>query len=154
MKTLLIFLISAATAFARLGESNQQIMLRYGAVQDRTELGTNIWRGTYLFKEYNINCIFFTNTCVSEIVMPLENRKFGDDEREALMKSIGGDGTWIKDSDIEMFSDTWINTTTKARARVDDVILKASHLTVMSPAFIDWALAEQKKKEQSKAAGF
>ena len=152
--TVLFFLMTATVAFARLGESNAQILARYGAVQERTELETNIWRGTYLFKEYNINVIYFTNTCVAELVQPIESRKFSSDERDSLMKSIGGEG-WLKDdSEFELMADSWLNTNTKARARVEQKFMKPSTLFVMAQPFLDWSIAKTQKKEKAKADGF
>jgi len=142
-------------ANARLGESNIQIAQRYGAVQSRKDISTNIWMGYYLFKEYNVGVIFYTNICVAELISPIENRSFGSDERDALMKSIGGEGTWIKaDDSMEILVDYWVNTTTKARARVETKFMQSASLIVMSPIYIERENAEQKAKEKAKAKGF
>jgi hypothetical protein len=157
MKTLTMIVIlvaSALAAFARLGESNVQIKQRYGAVVSRTESGTNEWEAAYLFKEYKIMVIYYTNTCVAEVVTPIESRKFSDDERDALMKSIGGEGKWLKDSSSGFMNESWLNMDSKARAQVEDKFISGSQLTVVSPIFIDRASAEAKKKEKEKAEGF
>jgi hypothetical protein len=149
------FLLVSSVCQARLGESNAEIAKRYGAVQSREELGTNAWMASYLFKEYKIGVVYYTNVCVAEFVTPIEGRTFGDDERDALMKNIGGSGTWVKDgTKIEFLANSWINTTTKARARGETKMFGGDTLTVMSQVYIDRQIAEQKEKEKSKADGF
>jgi hypothetical protein len=150
-----IILLSAGAASARLGESPVEIMNRYGAVQNRSENGTNRWVGTYLFKEYGVVVYFQTNRCVAEVVQPIERRNLGDDEVKALMKNIGGNESWIKDeSDFEFLAGTWFNTQSKAVARLERKIMGKDTLMVMTMEFVKQDAAAQKKKEKSKAEGF
>ena len=143
------------SSLAKLGESNVQIAARYGAVLSRTEIGTNEWMGLYTFKEYHIGVTYYTNTCVMEMVQPIEARRFSDTERDALMKNIGGAGDWVKDgSTVEIMADAWINTTTKAHARVESKIMGPDSLMIMSPVFIAHENEKKAAEDKKKAEGF
>jgi hypothetical protein len=153
--TLLILLASCACACARLGESNVEIMKRYGAVEQRSATGTNSWRGDYTFKEYNVVVFFRDNISECEVIRPIEERKFADAERDALMNGIAGNDQWASDkSTFSFMSAVWINKQTKAVAYVKDEILKPSVLVVSSHSHAIRLQEEQKQKEKSKAEGF
>jgi uncharacterized DUF497 family protein len=156
MKTIFIILLaSCSVVFARLGESNAEIFRRYGAVQDRTETGTNTWTGTYMFKEYIVIVYFRDNKSEAEALRPISSREFSDEERDAMMKSIGGDGDWIlDDSTYEFLSKTWINSKNHSVAYVKDGIMKASTLIVASREYCQRMEAEKKTKDKKKADGF
>jgi hypothetical protein len=145
-----ILLFTAGSAQARLGETNVDVAKRYEAVQSREQLSTNEWRGVFRFKEYKIIVEFSNNVSVAEFVYP--GRKFTEVESQALIESIG-EGKWSK---LPLLSE-WINTDTKAAARVDRVAVGKDVLTVASRAYINKQAeqaAEQKRKEKAKADGF
>jgi hypothetical protein len=89
-----IMCLMAITAVARLGESDVEISKRYGAIQKRIDDSTNKWKGAYFFKDYKIMVSFETNRSVTEMLAPLNNRKFETAEVSALRDAIGGAGTW------------------------------------------------------------
>lgn len=99
----------AITAVARLGETDAEISKRYGALQKRIEDGTNKWKGAYLFKDYKIMVSFETNRSVTEMLAPLNNRKFEPAEVTALRDAIGGAGAWTERYSANLSEKRWIN---------------------------------------------
>jgi hypothetical protein len=152
--TILLLLALCLPALARLGESNVEIRQRYGPVLKRIEQGTNTWMGCYMFKEYTVGVVFKNNVSQCEILQPVEQRKFTDDEADALLAGIAGKGKWIKDSGIMFMKQAWTNPEIRAKAEVEDKPLGASVLTVMSIEFINDADEKQKAEDKKKAEGF
>jgi hypothetical protein len=157
MKTIItvLLLASCIAASARLGESNVEVAARYGAVQKRVNQGTNTWLGYYVFKEYNVLVSFRDNKSEVETIRPITARKFSDDERDALIKNIGGDGDWVEDnSHFEFMAKTWVNTKTKALAYVKDDILEPSTLFIMTRDYVSRENAKEQENDKAKADGF
>jgi hypothetical protein len=144
----------AAIAHARLGESNVEIAKRYGPVQSRTENGTNKWTGAYLFKDYLVMVTFETNTCVTEVVGPAEQRKFTRAEAEALRDAIGGAGNWKVMPNAKFTRTQWINSSNKVVAILDEPFGGSPTLVVSRLASMLEAGKESQKKEASKTDGF
>jgi hypothetical protein len=126
MKTLISLtgiIVFCLSAFARLGETNQQIYKRYGAVVTRTEISTNEWTGYYEFENYSISVTFSNNISMSELVTPhypdsWVTRSFEDKERQTLFKKIGGNGEWkeVDLKDAESRTRMWTNQQCNATA--------------------------------------
>ena len=124
MKTAIILLLAiVCCAQARLGESNVDIGKRYGAVQQRVQISTNEWKGTYKFKEYIVWVEFTNDISVCEVIVTNDPRKMDDAEVQSLIKSAGGDaGEWVRgDASLSKMSKVWINTETKVQASATDV---------------------------------
>lgn len=148
-------LLCASQAYARLGETAAKIYARYGAVQKRTETGTNTWFGGYLFKDYYVVVHYRNNVSEAEAVRPIGNRQFSGPERQQLMDSIGGSTNWVDDNAVFHFtSDQWVNTDNHAVAYEDEPLMEAPTLMVMSRDYYNRRVAEIKKQEKSKASGF
>jgi hypothetical protein len=150
-----LMVMAAFACRARLGETNGQIVTRYGAVEHRNDTGTNTWIGDYDFKEYHVQVYFRDNISECEYVAPRKTRKFDDEEREALMTAIAGGGGWDKDdvhSDLTMT--IWINKASKAVAYLTTGTDGRSMLAVASEAYVIRLGLEKKQKEIQKANGF
>lgn len=154
--TILLLFVSLVVASARLGETNTEIVKRYGPVKERKQgTTTNEWSGMYIFKEYVVQVFYSNNVSVCEAVLPIEKRKMTQDERDALLKAIGGSGKWIKPSDkVELLGKTLYNTETKAMARIEEKLVGPDALFVMTESFYQKLVDEETKKQKSKADGF
>ena len=158
MKTIcqigLMGLMVCLSAQARLGETDHQIYARYGAVQKRYDDDGTWWHASYLFKEYIIIVYFHENTSTAECVTPLEERKFSDSEREALMDNISGTTNWMMDAGDDKFEQTcWTNAGGFMAATVDR-IGSPSLLVVGTRDFILKLGTQEEEKEKKKADGF
>ena len=156
MRTTVIVLIAlfvAATSHARLGETNVQICNRYGPVQKRVEDGTNEWHAGYLFKDYVIVVSYTNNVSQCELVSRTDRAHFSDEERDALMKNIGGAGNWKMAWTGADFQ-TWTNSASAALAREVKGTDGSDMLTVMTADFAVRDELARQKKEKAKADGF
>jgi hypothetical protein len=146
--TLLILFISCTAAFARLGESNKEIMARYGAVRKRTETGTNTWRGGYVFKEYKVAVDFRDNKSECESFYFMKDGKMNDDERNALLKLSGGDGDW-EFKEIPHGLPTWVNSKNGAVGFIKNDGNEHSILVVTSMEYAQRSMAKKKAEGKS-----
>lgn len=96
MKMLILaVLLVAGSAEARLGESNEEIFKRYGAVTRRDAVNTNEWTGFYEFNGYNVAVTFSNNVSVVETFSPIIKRTVPADEIDRLKKLIGGESDCV-----------------------------------------------------------
>ena len=151
--SLLIGLSVASICEARLGETNTQICARYGPVHQRVEDGTNEWHAAYLFKDYVIVVSYTNNVSQCELVSRTDRAHFSDEERDALMKSIGGAGNW-KTAWTGADFQTWTNSASAALAREVKGTDGSDMLTVMTADFAVRDELARQKKEKAKADGF
>jgi hypothetical protein len=153
MKVLALALILVSLpALARLGETNDQIMQRYGPVLKRYDDGASLWHAGYLFKDYAVIVYYSNNISQAESVVHMATHAIGDDEREALMENIGGGAHWASDQGHLQFGpDCWTNSN-GAMA----VMVKTPHnystLTVGTRSFFQQMVEKQKQKDE--ASGF
>lgn len=158
MKKIVLVVVAATLASiaqARLGETNVQIYHRYGAVRDRSEVATNIWVGTYLFKDYLVLVYFENNVSVAETVGPMKDRDFSGVERHELMDDIGGSTNWVADSAAFHFtSERWTTPDGRVLAFLNKRLSGSQTLTVVTRNFAREFEALTQKKEKAKASGF
>jgi hypothetical protein len=128
-------------------------MNRYGAVESRTDTGTNTWIGQYSFKEYNVRVAYQNNISVCEMVWPSESRAFSDDERDTLRTNIGGAGSWVEDAETTSLTvTTWTNANSQAVACEKEGITGPTLLIICTHEYD--AQVTARKKEEQKADGF
>jgi hypothetical protein len=155
--TWLLFLgvaLFSYSSFARLGETKDEILKRYGAVTAHLEISTNAWLETHNFKDYSVSVYFKNNVSVAEIVKTINPRTFSDTERDSLMKDIGGEGEWkVTSAPGEVAKLSWENTKTKAMASVRVGFGKGDMLAVTTPEWFKEMVART-EKQQNKAKGF
>jgi hypothetical protein len=148
----LALILVSLPALARLGESNVQIMQRYGPVQKRYDDGTSLWHAGYLFKEYTIIVYYTNNVSQAESVSPLSARAISDDEREELMENIGGAANWAPDhGHLQFGPDCWTNSN-GAVAIMTDTPDSSSMLSIGTRSFFQQMVEKQKQKDE--ASGF
>jgi hypothetical protein len=152
----LVFILVSLPALARLGETNVQIMQRYGPVQKRYDDGTSLWHAGYLFKDYAILVYYTNNISQAECVSPVSARTISDDEREELMKNIGGSGNWASDQGHLQFGpDCWTNSNGAVAVMAGilaDTPYSYSVLTVGTRSYFEQMVAKHKQKDE--ASGF
>ena len=149
-----ILCLAAITATARLGETDVEIAKRYGAVQRRIEAKTNTWKGAFLFKDYKIMVTFQTNRCVTEMLAPLHDRKFGMAEVSALREAIGGGGTWTERYSANQSERRWINPSNGVVA-VLTMPSRGEQTLIVAPVSVLLGGGEERgKNETNRAEGF
>ena len=147
-----MLMLVSLPALARLGETNVQIMQRYGPVQQRFDDGTSLWHAGYLFKEYDIIVYYTNNISQAECISPVTGRTISDDEREKLMENIGGATNWAADNGHLQFGpDCWTNSN-GAMAVMASALDSSSMLTVGTRSFFQQMVEKQKEKDE--ASGF
>lgn len=144
----------AITAVARLGESDAEISKRYGAVQKRIDGGTNKWKGAYLFKDYKIMVTFETNRSVTEMLAPLNNRKFETAEVTSLRDAIGGTGGWAERYSANLSEKRWINTSNGVVAVLNTPSHGGQTLMVAPISVLLEVGEEAAKNETNRVEGF
>jgi hypothetical protein len=148
MRVLALALILVSfPAVARLGETNVQIMQRYGPVQKRYDDGTNLWHAGYVFKDYTIIVYYMNNISQAESVSSVSARAISDDERDVLMKNIGGAANWASDQGHLQFGpDCWTNSN-GAVAIMANTPDSYSMLTIGTRSFFQQMVEKQKQKD-------
>lgn len=94
---IMILVLAAAAAQARLGETKVEIQKRYGPPSDPLATGTNAGYPvlTYQFKDYFVMVTFRTNTSVFETVRPKLIRQMSDEECKNLMEAVSSQTEWL-----------------------------------------------------------
>jgi hypothetical protein len=155
MRTALIFfcVLTSLPLFARLGETNQEILQRYGAVTRRESISTNEWTGFYQFNGYNVAVTFSNNISVVETVSPIIKRTMPADELDKLKKSIGGEDGWNAITGVNKTNDCVALTTTINGIHMLRVGRK-SYIDSSNEAAKKSTQEDRQKKLERKTAGF
>lgn len=149
----LIFLLSALSAFARLGETDKEVEARYGAP---AQIKNDVFGGegrAYYFKEYLVIVCFRDGKSAMEIVKPTNQvDRIDDADCLALASGIGGGGEWKAREMRDSLSKAWGNGVAIAFRPFD--LLPPDTLMVMTEDSASQFLAASAQKRADLAASF
>jgi TPR repeat protein len=93
---LILLLVTALAnrAFCKIGESVEQVALRYGKALDFKDV-SGLTSGTYSFQNTTVTVVYYKDKSAGESIIPVdEDRKFSDEECLALAAALTGQANW------------------------------------------------------------
>jgi hypothetical protein len=137
MKTRLLLVILAlgvsASAFARIGETAEQVDKRYGAPLETTKNNGESRR--YSFRGFTVVVYFERGISQCEVYQKKDNSRMTEAEIRGLLGANAGGSPWLGDADEG--TDAYIYRSKDKRSRIAIYSLLGHDLMVTSKAFLD-----------------
>ena len=152
MKTLLLLIALAfsASAFARIGETTEQIDKRYGQPQETTRSKAESRR--YLFRGFTVLVFFEQGISQCEIYQKEDNSRMTEAEIQGLLQANAGRSEWRYEP--EEGTDNFVYWSKDKRTRVAIYTLAARRLMVTSKAFFGRFAHLVNSKDRKEMNGF
>lgn len=154
MKTILFLLILvlgvSASAFARIGETTEQVDRRYGAPLETTKDKGESRR--YSFRGFTVLVNFERGISQCEVYQKKDISRMTEAEIKGLLGANAGGSAWRDDADEG--SDTYIYRSKDGRSRIAIYNLRGHDLMVTSKAFLDRHANIANSADRQKMKGF